>query len=100
MRSGLKFGTRVAMSTPASPMPARSVNVTSLDVRWNNTAPAVTATKLPNRWPELNRPIILPRIADVPTANAVNCAASRMKEYATPQAARATSSTATPLPNP
>ena len=100
MRSGRRSGTRVAMSTPSSPMAARIVKVTSLEVRWKTIAPAVTATKLPNRCPELNSPIILPRIADVPTANAVSCAASRMNEYATPQAARASSSTATPLPRP
>ena len=78
MRSGLRFGILVAMKTPNSPTPARTVNVTSLEVRWNSIAPAVTATKLPNRCPELNMPIILPRMADVPTRNAVSCAASRM----------------------
>ena len=100
MRSGLRSGTRVAMIMPISPTPARVANVTSFEVSWNSIAPAVTAIRLPSRWPELKNPISLPRIADVPTPNAVSCAASRMCEYATPHRARARSSNTRPLPRP
>ena len=80
MRSGLRSGTRVAITTPISPKPARTAKVTSLDVSWNSRAPHMTAIRLPRRWPELKNPTSLPRIEDVPTSNAVRSAASRMWE--------------------